>query len=243
MKVFKSPIDVLFQIFLIMIFTISVFSMQNKLLTVAESSGYTATVRYDEVMHFIHTLQGISNQIRIETICTSAEGREVPLLVIGNPVPNSPSDLIFEDKAVVYIQANIHAGEVEGKEASLMLARDILLKEDTEYLDKLIILIAPIFNADGNEKISKKNRTNQVGPEQGPCLSHPLQAQPGARSDHLHQADPRGDHQDLHPVRRAGDDPVEGGPEHGHHHLAPGGEQGGAAAGLRGVSLRDRFGL
>jgi hypothetical protein len=68
---------------------------------------------------------------------------------------------------VVYIQANIHAGEVEGKEASLMLARDIILKEKPPFLDKLVILIAPIFNADGNEKISPVNRRNQVGPEKG----------------------------------------------------------------------------
>ena len=68
---------------------------------------------------------------------------------------------------VVYIQANIHAGEVEGKEASLMLARDILLQENPPYLENLVILIAPIFNADGNEKISPDNRRNQAGPEKG----------------------------------------------------------------------------
>jgi len=68
---------------------------------------------------------------------------------------------------VVYIQANIHAGEVEGKEASLMLLRDTVLDPKTPYLDKLILLIAPIFNADGNEKISPENRSDQPGPEQG----------------------------------------------------------------------------
>jgi hypothetical protein len=68
---------------------------------------------------------------------------------------------------VVYIQANIHAGEVEGKEAALMLARDLALGENPSYLDELVVLIAPIFNPDGNEKISPDNRRNQVGPEQG----------------------------------------------------------------------------
>jgi hypothetical protein len=75
--------------------------------------------------------------------------------------------LLRDKRTVIYIQANIHAGEVEGKEASLMLARDIILKEKPPFLDKLVILIAPIFNADGNERISPNNRRSQVGPEQG----------------------------------------------------------------------------
>jgi hypothetical protein len=68
---------------------------------------------------------------------------------------------------VVYLQANIHAGEVEGKEAVQMLARDLLKDPNQEILKKLVILICPILNADGNEKFSKQNRTNQVGPVNG----------------------------------------------------------------------------
>lgn len=136
-------------------------------LTVAEASGFKATSRYVDIMDFIGELQALSPLIRVETLCTSAEGREVPLIVIGDPVPYSPTDLHYDDRAVVYIQANIHAGEVEGKEAAQMLARDIIQATTANYLDRLVILIAPIFNADGNEKISTQNRRNQVGPEQG----------------------------------------------------------------------------
>jgi hypothetical protein len=140
---------------------------QQKPMTVAESSDYTATSRYADVMEFIRQLQSQSPLIRVETLCTSTEGRDVPLIIIGNPVPSSPMALKSEKKLVVYFQANIHAGEVEGKEASLMLARDILLNSKPPYLDKLVILIAPIFNADGNEKISPDNRPDQAGPEKG----------------------------------------------------------------------------
>jgi len=137
------------------------------LLTVAESSNFTSTSRYADVMNFIEELQKQSPLIRVETLCISAEGRTVPLLVIGKPLPSSPFELGRDGRAAVYIQANIHAGEVEGKEASLMLARDIILKDKPPYLDKLVILIAPIFNADGNEKISPTSRRGQVGPENG----------------------------------------------------------------------------
>ena len=144
------------------------FSVANKEpLTVAEASGFTATSLHADVMKFINELQRKSSLLRVETLCVSPEGRTVPLLILGQPVPSSPLALLQERKAVVYIQANIHAGEVEGKEASLMLARDILLQENPPYLENLVILIAPIFNADGNEKISPDNRRNQAGPEKG----------------------------------------------------------------------------
>jgi hypothetical protein len=141
---------------------------QNAPLTVAERSGFTATSRHADVMAFIAELQRLSPRVRLERMATSAEGREVPLLVIGDPVPASPADLRGDARAVVYLQADIHAGEVEGKEAAQMLARDLALgKTATNYLDRLVILIAPIFNPDGNERISTENRTNQHGPEGG----------------------------------------------------------------------------
>lgn len=135
--------------------------------TKAEESNFGATSRYADVMSFIAELQRRSPLLRLETIGTSSEGRAVPLLIIGNPPPATPASLAYDRRAVVYIQANIHAGEVEGKEASLMLARDILLAKDLPYLDRLILLIAPLFNPDGNEKISPANRPHQPGPAEG----------------------------------------------------------------------------
>ncbi len=101
----------------------------------------------------------------METLCTSAEGRDVPLLVIGKPLPLDPLALHSDKRVVLYFQANIHAGEVEGKEAALMLIRDILLDPKLPYLDKVILLVAPIFNADGNDKMNAENRRGQNGPE------------------------------------------------------------------------------
>ncbi len=133
--------------------------------TVAEATDYAATSTYAEVMAFIRELQKLSPLVRLETLCVSAEGKAVPLLVIGQPLPQDPAALRSEKRIAVYIQANIHAGEVEGKEAALMLARDILLDPKLPYLDKVVLLIAPIFNADGNDKMSPDNRRGQNGPE------------------------------------------------------------------------------
>jgi hypothetical protein len=140
---------------------------QTPLLTTAEKSNYESTSTYHDVMVFAEVLKKTSPYIRFESIATSAEGREIPLWIIGNPLPANPADLLNDDRLVVYLQANIHAGEVEGKEAVQMLARDLLKDPNQEILKKLVILICPILNADGNEKFSTQNRTNQVGPVNG----------------------------------------------------------------------------
>ena len=168
MKQEKKSIIIFLGMTLLLLSLYPLHSLEKKdPLTVAESSDFTATSLHSDVMNFIRGLQEKSSLLRVETLCVSPEGREVPLLVIGQPVPSSPLALNHDKRAVLYIQANIHAGEVEGKEASLMLARDILLQEKPPYLDKLVILIAPIFNADGNEKIDPNNRRRQAGPEKG----------------------------------------------------------------------------
>jgi hypothetical protein len=141
-------------------------------LTTAESTSYAATSTFADVLSFIRDLQKLSPLVRVETICTSTEGRDVPLLVVGKPVPADPQALRYDKRVVVYFQANIHAGEVEGKEASLMLVRDIVLDPKLPYLDKVVLLVAPVFNADGNDKMDPRNRMGQVGPDKGAGVRH-----------------------------------------------------------------------
>lgn len=141
---------------------VSEVSAQNKPLTVAESSNYTLTSSHSEVLSFIKELQKKSKFVKVETIAKTHEDRDIPLLIVGNPLPKNPSEI--GDRVVVYIQANIHSGEVEGKEASLMFVRDLLTKKDDEILKNVVLLVCPNLNADGNDKMSNKNRTNQNGP-------------------------------------------------------------------------------
>jgi dipeptidyl-peptidase-4 len=123
-------------------------------------------------MKFIEQLKKSSKLIRVETIATSPEGRSVPLLIIGNPLPKSPGQMKNDERIVIYIQANIHAGEVEGKEGSLMFTRDLLAEKNPELLKHVVLLICPNFNPDGNEKISPDNRTYQNGPVNGVGVRH-----------------------------------------------------------------------
>jgi len=85
-------------------------------------------------------------------------------MIFADPPITQPREARASGKPVIFIQANIHAGEVEGKEATLNLARRIATGDLRSLLNNLVILIAPIYNADGNEKISLNNRTAQNGP-------------------------------------------------------------------------------
>src|ERR1035437_10328289 len=140
--------------------------------TVAEKSDFKSTSDYNDVKIFFDQLIRSSPYIRTESLATSIEGREIPLLIIANPLPTSPVDLINDKRNIVYEQANVHAGEVEGKEATLMYVRDLLKEKNPEILKNVILLICPLFNADGNEKISPLNRTYQNGPVNGVGLRY-----------------------------------------------------------------------
>ena len=98
---------------------------------------------------------------------TSGEGRKLPLVILADPPVSSAAEAKKSGKLIVYAEANIHAGEVDGKEALLMLARDIALDPAKPLLKDLVIVLCPDFNPDGNEKIDPKNRPWQVGPADG----------------------------------------------------------------------------
>jgi Zinc carboxypeptidase len=130
----------------------------------AEQTNYEETSRYADVLHFFDGLQKQSPLVRVQSFGISVEGRALPLVVLSDPPISDPRDARASGKPIVFVFANIHAGEVEGKEAMQHMARRIVLGDLRSLLDKLIILIAPIYNADGNEKINVMNRTAQNGP-------------------------------------------------------------------------------
>ena len=135
--------------------------------TVAEKTDYRATSRYADVVAFGEDLAKKSPRVHAANIGKTGEGRTLPLLVLADPPITSPEEAQRSGKLVVMAFANIHAGEVDGKEALLMLARDIVTGADSALLKDLIVLIVPILNADGNERIDKAHRREQNGPADG----------------------------------------------------------------------------
>lgn len=157
-------------IFFLLVLTTKTTAQQgadDKLKSRAETTNYEETTRYEEVLNFIAELQKRSSLIRLESFGKSEEGRSLPLMILSDAPISTPREARDAGKPIVFVMANIHAGEVEGKEAMLHLSRRILFGDLKPLLSKLIILVAPIYNADGNEKISVNNRTAQYGPIAG----------------------------------------------------------------------------
>ncbi|MDX1675208.1 MAG: M14 family metallopeptidase, partial [Longimicrobiales bacterium] len=132
--------------------------------TRAERTDWLETSRYEDVQRFIEAVAG-SPLLHAGTFGYSYEGRPLPLVVVGaDLVDGSPESVEATGRTRVLVLANIHAGEVEGKEASQILLRRLAAGQHGEWLDSLVVLVAPIYNADGNERVSVSNRYRQNGP-------------------------------------------------------------------------------
>jgi dipeptidyl-peptidase-4 len=163
----KTVRSVLLAFLLLLTPHLTVRADEPPLLTVAEKSDFKTTSRHADVMDFCQRLAKRSPVVRLGELGTSFEGHKLPLLILADPPVATPEEAARSGKLVVFVMANIHAGEVDGKEGVLMLARDIATAKERPLLKDLVLVIAPIFNADGNERISKKNRTTQNGPADG----------------------------------------------------------------------------
>lgn len=136
---------------------------KTALLTRPEASNFAETSQYADVMSYMKAMASASPQIHLTTFGYTFEGRPLPLAIIGAPGA-TPEQVLATGKTRVYLQGNIHAGEVEGKEALLWLLRSIARGERADWFKSVVLLIGPIYNADGNERVSVANRGSQNGP-------------------------------------------------------------------------------
>lgn len=135
--------------------------------TFAEKTEYRQTPRYAETIAFSQKLDQASDLISYKTFGKSGEGRDLPLLIAATDKTFSPALARKRGKAVVFIQACIHAGESDGKDAGLALLRDIAItKTRADLLKDVVIIFVPIYNVDGHELFSPYNRINQNGPDE-----------------------------------------------------------------------------
>jgi hypothetical protein len=133
--------------------------------TRAERSRFEETSRYDDVRAVLDAVAvSAPSLVRVTTFGRSEEGRDLPLAVLGNPVPESAEAGRRSSRPRVLVLGGIHGGEVEGKEAALIIARRLAGGDLRRVLDRVTVLVAPVYNADGNERISVENRPEQFGP-------------------------------------------------------------------------------
>ncbi len=133
-------------------------------LTRAERTNFTETSLYADVMQFIDSLVVLGARIETGSIGKTTEGRDLPYVIASRPLITTPEEARRQDRPIAYIQADIHAGEVEGKEAMLAMLRDLVFDPEPNVLDSIVLIVQPLYNADGNEKLGPDNRRSQNGP-------------------------------------------------------------------------------
>lgn len=134
--------------------------------TPAEACAYRCTSTYDEVRAVLDRVAAETEAVRLGTFGETAEGRALPLAVLGAD-GTTPGAIRGTGKTRVLVFANIHAGEAAGKDAMLALLRDVAGGAHAAWADSLVVMIAPIYNADGNERVGFDNRPYQLGPVDG----------------------------------------------------------------------------
>ena len=135
--------------------------------TLAEQTDYHKTWSYDQTIAYSQKLDKASDKIVYRSIGKSNQGRDIPLLIAADGGTFTPEAARKAGKAVIFIQAGIHPGEIDGKDAGLALLRDAAITKTLPNLLKdVVILYVPIYSVDGHENFNPYMRINQNGPDE-----------------------------------------------------------------------------
>ncbi|RZF84488.1 peptidase M14 [Pseudoalteromonas sp. CO325X] len=143
----------------------ALMQQQGVLTTAFEHSGGMISPDYQATMTYLKRLQQANpTQFSLVKIGQSDAGRDINMLVASEQGSNSAAHIANSDKPTLLIQAGIHSGEIDGKDAGFMLLRDIATGKRLDILKSVNLLFIPILNVDGHERASAYNRINQRGP-------------------------------------------------------------------------------
>jgi murein tripeptide amidase MpaA len=141
--------------------------MNSQLITIAEQSGFTQTGRIDEVDRLCEALSTLwPEAVQAIEFGKSAAGRSMRALLVSRSGALSAAALHERGIPILMIQAGIHPGESDGKDAGFIALRELLSGETASgVLERIAVLFIPAFNTDGHERVGRWNRPNQNGPE------------------------------------------------------------------------------
>jgi hypothetical protein len=145
----------------------SVAAAQASPRTQAERTGYLETSSHASVQAFLDSLVRPGRPVVKGVMGQTTEGRDLTYVIVSRPLFGTPEAARQSGRPIVFVQGNIHSGEVEGKEALQALVRDLLLDARPNVLDSIVLIALPNYNADGNERLAPqaRNRGAQNGPE------------------------------------------------------------------------------
>lgn len=140
---------------------------KDDFITDCEKSGFVKTPRFAETMSYFQKLADYSPMLNITSFGTSPQGRDLSLVIVDKDGLQDPSKIRDKGRVIILIESCIHSGEPDGKDASMIFLRDMLVeKKNIDLLEDVSFLFIPIFNVDGHENFSATNRINQNGPDE-----------------------------------------------------------------------------
>jgi len=141
-------------------------SKANDWTTPAEAAKFRTTPSYADTLAYLKRLeQAAPGVIHLQTFGTTPEGRPMTVVIASGDGTFDPVAARKAGKPVILVQAGIHPGEIEGKDAGLILLRDIAITHKYPHLlDHLVLVYIPVFSVDGHENSTPYNRINQNGP-------------------------------------------------------------------------------
>ena len=136
-------------------------------ITPSEKTDLRTTPSYEETIAWLKKLVAAApQQLQMLSLGKSPEGRDLWMVAATQEKDFSPEALRKSGKPIVLAQGGIHSGEIDGKDAGLMLLRDMTVRgTKRDLLERVNFLFVPIFNVDGHERSSRFARVNQRGPE------------------------------------------------------------------------------
>lgn len=161
--------QILFVHLFLFFISINLFSQENydeKWTTHFEKTSYKGSPDYNETMKYFQQFADDFDIAEMKTFGITPQGRDLKYIIVSKDKAFTPELAKRTGKPIILLQNGIHSGEIEGKDASMLLLREMLVTKEKEYLlDNVIFIIVPIFNVDGHERRSAYNRINQNGPE------------------------------------------------------------------------------
>lgn len=137
----------------------------NPWITPAEKTDFRFSPSYTATMQWLEKLGTDNSFLKMVTIGQSENGRDIKMIIATSDIDFSEKALAASNKPLILIQAGIHSGEIDGKDAGMMLLRDITKGNKNALLEGVNLLFVPILNVDGHERTGPFNRPNQRGPE------------------------------------------------------------------------------
>src|SRR5438128_2671013 len=138
----------------------------NRWITIAEKTEFHATSTYEQTVVWLKQLVMVAPELRMVSLGHSPEGRDIWMVIASRDRLFTPETMQRSGRPTLFVQGGIHAGEIDGKDAGLMLLREITVGGRwRSLLDRANFLFVPIVNVDGHERSSPYGRINQRGPD------------------------------------------------------------------------------